>query len=79
MGDSHCGSADSMRQQHRNVTASLDLNKREKQKGLWDVTVERARVVHQTALDSNPGPATYRLGDLGQAMWHSLSLGLPLL
>lgn len=45
VGASSCGSADSTRQQHRKVTASLDLNKREKQKGLWDVIVERARVL----------------------------------
>lgn len=42
MGVSNWGNADPMQEQDCKVTESLDLDKREKQKGLWGCIVERA-------------------------------------
>lgn len=42
MGVSNWGNADPMQEQDHKVTESLDLDKREKQKGFWDGIVEQA-------------------------------------
>lgn len=60
------GSVDPRQLQDCEVTVSLEFDKHEKQKGLWDAVVERAHVLDQTALESDPGPATYHLCDLGE-------------
>ena len=55
VGSPDCGSVD-----------PAQLNKHEKQKGLQDVIMARAYLLHQKALDSKLEPATYWLCDLGR-------------
>ena len=52
-------SADPMQGQDCKITASSHLSEPEKQEGLRDVIAERAGVLGQTALGSNPGHASY--------------------
>lgn len=59
MGAPSWSRADPMQEQDCKITASLHLSELEKQEGLWEVVAERVLVLDQTALGSNPGPASY--------------------